>query len=460
MNETKHVDIILISQPSEVNTISNIAKKFSYSFKSITSVEAILEETVTPSLLVVSEFTETNEVAVDELIQISRQQFPQAYLILIVEKELTKERFNFLSKLGAKTVLLKKEITTAKVSFAINQILKAGFIPLKPVDLAADIELPFAVFHLIPYSKKFLQLTKAGEKLSRAKLDKFLKGPELYIQRLDNEALQNFIKNTVDKSAKGLAKRCRANFVALQEEFTNLVFDLTDESNRVSFGEGQALLNRCERLCEELLMNLAEFPKAWEIINNSSIGEFGSLERSPAIAAYCGMFALNLEVKDISTLMLAALLVDIGITSLNDSIADKLRTETNLNEDELKDYKRVPQKSLDMILARKVALNEKLRNILLGVYERADGKGYPKGLFIEKLTIESQMIRLAKIFDQKTMLKLGGLRENPLVVLKSMLADEDNKKSFASSFLLSVDTNIIQSELFTEYRNQGSGHDV
>lgn len=454
MNLEKHVDIMLISPESEIKIISNIAKKFSYSFKSITTIDAILEETVTPSLLIVSEFADSKEVSVDELIQISRQQFPEAYLILIVEKELTKERFNFLSKLGAKTVMLKKEILTAKVSFAVNQILKAGYIPLKPLDLMADVEIPFAIFHLIPYSKKFLQLTKSGEKLSQAKFEKYKQGPELYIQRQDNEALQKFIKNTVDNSAKGLAKRCRANFVALQDEFTNLVFDLSDESNRVSFGEGQVLFNRCEKLCEELLMNLAEFPKAWEIINNSSIGDFGSLERSPAIAAYCGMFALNLEVKDNSILMLVALLIDIAITSLNDTIADKLRDDIPLNEEEIKEYKRVPQKSLDMVLARKVALNEKIRAILLGVYERADGTGYPKGLLSEKLTLESQLIRFSKIFDQRTMLKLGGLRENPLEVMRSMLNDDDIKKSFSTLFLFNIQNNIVNGDLFAEYRNQ------
>lgn len=454
MKQENSSDILFIGKQDEIRIFENIAQKFSYTFRSISTIDDILEAQVNPSLLVVSEFSDSNEVSVDELIQISRQQFPEAYLILIVEKELTKDRFNFLSKLGARTVMLKREINTGKVSFAISQILKASYVPLKAIDLVADIQIPFSIYHLIPYSKKFLQLTKEGDILSQSKIDKYLKGPELYIQRQEIKQLNDFIKNTTDKSARGLAKRCRANFVALQDEFTNLVFDLSDESNRVSFGEGQELFNRCAKICEDLLMNLAEFPKAWEIINNSSIGEFGSLERSPAVAAYCGMFALNVDVKSISDLMLVALLVDIGMISLDDKITDKIREEQNLDKEEVLFIRKVPQLSLDMVLARKVAMTERVRNVLLGVYERADGKGYPKGLYEEKLTVESQLVRFAKIFDSKTMLKLGAIRENPYFVLKSIIEDKDTHKSFSADFLKSMQDNIIDSELFEEYKNK------
>lgn len=440
-------DIVLIATDDSSSIIQKIAENYQYSFEHLNTIDAVIESTTVPSLLIISEFS-NKETSVDELIQVSRQQFPDAYLIVIIEKELTKERFQFLGKLGARLVLLRSEIKDSKVPFAINQILRASFVPIKPIELVANKPIPFTTFHLMPSKNKFLPIIKPGDVLDTTRLEKYNKGSELYIERQDSINYKKFIEETSDKSAKGLAKRCRANFTALQSEFTNLVFSLSDKSNRISFGAGQDLLNRCTSLCDDLLANLAEFPKAWEIINSSSIGEFGSLDRAPSVAAYVGVFSLHLDLNRVSEMMLVALLVDLGIISMDTEISECLRLSKEMSKSQLEEYKQTPNKSIDICLARKVALSEKIRSILLCVYEQANGKGFPNGVDDQKLTIESQLIRFAKEFDRVTQVKLGELKTSPKDAIEKIINDSALKQVFTAGFLLQIQEKLLKSDLF------------
>jgi response regulator RpfG family c-di-GMP phosphodiesterase len=449
MLASNHVDILLVASDDSSKVLSSIAKQFDYSFQHLENIDAIIESVAQPNLLIISEFS-NKETSVDELLQLSRQQFPDAFLILIIEKELTKERFAFLGKLGARLVMLKSEINDAKLPFAINQILRANYVPIKTVELVAERIIPFSIFHLMPSRNKFLPLLRANDQISTERLAKFNASSELYIQRADSMSYKRFIEETSDKSAKGLAKRCRANFTALQSEFTNLVFSLSDKSNKISFGEGQELLNRCTSLCDDLLSNLAEFPRAWEIINGSSIGEFGSLERAPSIAAYSGVFALQTDIEKVAEVMLVSLLVDLGMVIMPNTISEKIRNGEKMTTKELEEFKQVPNRSIDIALSRKLSLSEKVRSILLTVYEQADGKGYPNALSDQKLTKESQIIRFAKEFDARTQVKMGELKTPPKEALTQILEDPESKKIFTDGFLISLQDKLNNSDLFSE----------
>ena len=444
---------MLVSGAKENEIFSKVCAEFSYSLEHISQPELVLESTLDPMLLVVSEFTDSKETTLEELIQISRQQFPDAYLLLVVDKELTKARFQFLSKLGVRIFFLKSELQNSKLSFAVNQILRASFVPLKSIDLVADVAIPFSVYHLMPSRKKFLPLLRAGSIISPERLARLCKEPEFYIHRLEIDLYKKFIESSHDRSAKGLSRRCRANFTALQTEFTNLVFELTDETNNVSYGDGQTLLGRCQALCDDLLVTLAEFPRAWEVINSSSIGEFGSIERAPALAAFCGIFSLSTDVAKISEVMLVSLLVDVAVAKLPLDTTAKIRDEKELSAEEIKRLRYIPQASVEMVLSRKMGLSESIRNILFGVYERVDGKGYPKGITEEKIRLESQIIRFAKEFDSRTLLKMGRQRVEPLDALNSILSDESLKGVFSEKFFEIVRNKILKSDIFAERKS-------
>jgi hypothetical protein len=429
-------DLLLISPAAdEKSAFTEICADFNYSFVSQSTLDEVMENPLIASLVVISAQAAVDGIQVMELMQVGRQTYPEAYLILIVSKQLPKKESEVLQKLGANLILLDSEVKNSKAAFAVNQILKSKYLPLKPTDLVADKPIPFALYHLMPQRNKFLPIMRAGDLLDGSRLTRLKGSTEFYFSREDSLIYKKYVEDNADKSAKGLAKRCRANLVALQEQFTQLIFQLTDESDRASFADGQELLKKCTKLCEDLLMNLAEFPKAWEIVNNSSIGSFGSLERAPAIAAYCGLLGLQSELKRIPEIMLVSLLVDIGILSLPVAFTRKLRSEVPLNKEELAQLGSVPQISLNLLLKKKMALDEKSRTVLLSCYEVAGQS--------EDLRIEPQLIRFSRDLDNRTQVRMGKMALNPINVIEAMATSSAGSASYTEEFLLWLREKIV-----------------
>jgi response regulator RpfG family c-di-GMP phosphodiesterase len=444
----KTIDICLIGEPLKASVISSTALDFGYSSHQFMNLDDVFESVLEPTLVFMIEDPQ-GPYGIDEIVQAGRQQFPQAYPIIIVEKELTKERSAFLERQGVKLVLLRHEIETGKISFLMSQILKAHYVPLKSVDLVPEVVLPFTIYHLLPQRRKFLKLVKKGDLISVDRMPRLLENPEFYVSRAEIIDYKKYIEETSDLTAKGLAKRCRANFVALQSEFSSLVLQVTDESSRLSFHEGQELLSQCQKLCAELLSNLAEFPRAWEIVNSSAIGDFGSLERGPAIAAFSGMLALRAEMKRVDEIMMASLLVDIGILTAPSSVSKAVREGniSSFSKDLQSSYQRIPLTSLDLALARRLSLPEKLRAIVVAVYENADGTGFPSKFNEFKIPVESQMVRFAKEFDSRIQIRLGQARRQPLEVMYEILRDPELEGVFSADFLALVNNKILGGDL-------------
>jgi response regulator RpfG family c-di-GMP phosphodiesterase len=444
MSDRTSVDICVLGDKAKAVTISNAASEFGYSSHVFENLDEVFECSLEPTLTF---FVEElgGPYGIDEVVQAGRQQFPNAAPILVVEKELTKEKAAFLERQGVRLTLLRHEIETGKVGFLISQILKANYIPLKSIDLVPDVVLPFTVYHLLPQRKKFLKLVRSGDVIGADRMSRLLENPEFYIDRTELMSYKQYVDSTADQSVKGLAKRCRANFVALQSEFASLALQVTDESSRMSFHEGQELLARCQKLCEDLLMNLAEFPKAWEIVNSSSIGEFGSLERAPAVAAFSGMLALRSDMKRVDEIMIASLIVDMGILTVPSGVAKAIRDRdlSRLSQEETAAYHRIPSKSIEFALGRKLAIPEKLRNIIVAVYENADGTGFPAKHNDFKIPIESQLIRFAKELDSRIQVRLGQARREPLQVMKEILIAPELKGVFSEAFLNLVRDKIL-----------------
>lgn len=431
------IDVLIVSpDEKEQRCLKEICDEFQYNLAVCKNFDELLEYSQGCSLVVLSHKAMEKSSQVAELMQAARQTLPGAFQALIVADNLPKEEANFLRKSGANLIALASELeASSKFWFAINQVLRATYLPVKAVDLVPDVPIPFTIYHLMPARKKFLPVVHAGDALPGAKLAKLGEVHEYYFRRTESAQYKEFIESTSDKSAQGLAKRCRANFLALQSEFTTLVFSLTDQSDAASFGEGQELVGRCRKLCEDLMSNLAEFPRAWEIINSSSIGEFGSLERAPAIAAYVGIFGLQMELPKLSELMLVALLVDLGLIKISPAATKGLRRQESLGAEGSAQMKAVPEVSLKMILDRKLSLDEKSRSIMLSTYERCDGKGYPKGITGLKLSTGAQLVNLAREFDKGTLLQMGRMRREPLDVLREMLQAETPEAHYTGKFL-------------------------
>lgn len=111
----------------------------------------------------------------------------------------------------------------------------------------------------------------------------------------------------------------------------------------------------------------------------------------------------NLSYNDISTIVTASSLHDIGKIAVPDEILNK---PGRLTPQEFEIIKTHSQAGADMLSAMTDYLNEPLvitaKDICLYHHERYDGRGYPKGLVGEEIPISAQVVSIADVYDALT----------------------------------------------------------
>jgi hypothetical protein len=417
------LDIGLIScDPTMTARIEALCAEYGYSLICWPSIELFASAASFPRLVIATSQVTEGTLLPAELAQMVRFSTSESRLLCTTKKIMSKDEVHGTKKSGADIVLLDDEVfNTCKIDFILTQTLKSSYLPIKPSELAPNQILGFDLFHLMPQRQKFLRIVRSTDSVSAAQIEKFNIVGEFYMERSCAPAFSAYIKATTDASKSGLAKRCRSQFLALFSGFSDLAIELTNQSDHASLGDGQLLLKNTTTLCATLLETLAEFGNAWGVVNNSAIGELGSVERAPAIAAYAGLFGLRLGFPSIENLMLAALLSELGLIFVGPGILKKLREYglSALDATESAAYRNYPEKSLSILLDRKIAVPAQLRTILVATQEREDGLGFPKGLSGAKLPPEARLISFCRELDQLTMIRMGRERMNVPRAVKS-----------------------------------------
>jgi HD-GYP domain-containing protein (c-di-GMP phosphodiesterase class II) len=177
-------------------------------------------------------------------------------------------------------------------------------------------------------------------------------------------------------------------------------------------------------------MNLSTLTDPWSIINNSTFGETGSVERSPAISAMAGLISMNLEKINTEGTILAGLLSDIGSLLLPPALLKKIRQGkmNELTKEELAKYQQHPIYSINKCLEKKVPLTDDLKNIMMSTHEKMDRTGFPKKMGSGEISKESQLLHFCEIVDQRLLLKMGEKAENARDLQMKILEEEISQK--------------------------------
>ena len=113
----------------------------------------------------------------------------------------------------------------------------------------------------------------------------------------------------------------------------------------------------------------------------------------------------------------------------------KLDREVRKYDDEKKAYENYPNKSLDLVLNRKISLDAELRQILVATRENCDGTGFPKKLASDKVPEAAQLIRFAREVDRRTIVRMGMPRVRAEEAISALLSEESNKPHrFSAAF--------------------------
>lgn len=438
-------DFVLISSEKDwVDRSQKLCHEFNFHFTQIGNVDAYSEnegEYKDALFVVLPAQNVLNESDIAGMVQVVRQVAPSSYILVVISGKLNPGVATFVKKSGANAVLIEREFfVTSKLEFISTQKIKASFLPVKASELMLNSTPNFTLYHVLPLNRKFLPILRAGDLITQEKMDKLISINEIYIKREDATAFKKYVQSQNDLSAEGLVKRCRAQYLNLFSSYVDLVLMISDQSEASSFKAGADLYLKCYNLCSELLGTLGATGQAWNVISNSSIGEFGSLDRSPARASYAGLLSLHADVGEPVDVMMACLLSDVGLLEMQPEVTLKLKKNENLeslHQEILVEYHDHPNKSLRTVLSRKLSLSENIKNMILTSHERLDQKGFPNQVVPSKITMETMIVQLCELLDNRAQIRLG--QEKPKI--------QDVKKQI---FEEHISDSLIMSRLFLE----------
>jgi response regulator RpfG family c-di-GMP phosphodiesterase len=342
---------------------------------------------------------------------------------------------------GAQLVLMEQDFFNCSyIEFISSQVVRASYVPVKISDFTANSILDFHLYHLMPLNKKLVVVLPRGTALSQERIKKMENIGDVFVRREEMSHYREYFETKaaalVEQSSQ---RKCRALYITYCLAHTQLVFSILDGDEATAGKEGKWLYNRCEILAESLLKTMSMVGEAWDVVDSSAVGEFGSVERAPAVSAYAGLLSLSSSLGEPMDVMMGALLSDVGLLKLNPGITAKIRKEQgvkHLTESEKAEFHKQVFYSRQMLLNKKLPVKETLMEIISTSHERADGRGFPESRKDQDIPVGSYLIQFCEKIDSESTIKMGRIRVPVTQVRKNILEEEmKNPQAFPADFL-------------------------
>jgi response regulator RpfG family c-di-GMP phosphodiesterase len=419
----------LTNKESTVNRILEVSKEFDFTYHIYSSLDEVNEE-ISAQFFVIDLITEEEQSGIVQTVKYFN---PEAFILTVLQKSVNEEDASFLKKSGA-SILLKTEdlYESSKLEFLAIQIIKCSYVVIKPSDLVVGSVIDFDIYHIMPTNQRYLRVISANTTLALPKKENILKyTSELYVKREVSQDYSQYMNTYMDKSMEGINSKCRAFFVTLQSYFLDLVIMLTDASPNVSFSQGKELLEKCQGMCSQLLTCLSESESPWNVVNSSVEGDFGSLERTPGQVATIGIMALRSKFDNVDDIMLATIMNNLGLLSLPYWICKKIKLDDvdSLEVESKEIYMNHPRMGINLVLSKKLPLEEKIKKIILNTHEKISNKD------ADLIPEESQLIQFNEKLDQICLTRLGQSKKHFKDELEKLILKEEDG-SIYSPFLL------------------------
>jgi hypothetical protein len=411
--KTQNSDLILISKmPSIVKRFRSVEEEFQLSFAKFDDVELLnsSESQSKAAKCFVIDCIEEKPGTIAGIVQSAKYFSNSAYIVVVVGSKIDTDSLDIIKKSGASAIILDADyFDSSRIEFILSQVLKTAYVPIKVSDLVADSVLECPLFYILPVNQKFIKFYNPGNNIDAKFIEKYLPTNEIYIRREDINRWSEYLKTFPASDENVDIRGGRAKFLKLHYSFIDLALMITDQSTAATFAKGNEQLKEIVGFVDELSETIKIFKDPWGFINNSSVGDFGSVERGAAVAAYANLIASRLGIKNPKEVMISALLADVGCLLLSPGTNRKVRNEgvESLSKEELAEYSKHPSYSLNQCLSRKLQLSENIKKNILQSHERMDRSGFPNRPAPEKITMQAMIVKLAAELDLFMQVRMG-----------------------------------------------------
>jgi HD-GYP domain-containing protein (c-di-GMP phosphodiesterase class II) len=307
--------------------------------------------------------------------------------------------------------LARNEISTYFTKISNGEI--KTYRPVKLLDIESGTKLQFDTTIYLPANNKYIRYSAAGQPLSEERIKK-LSTANMNSVYVSSDQMSEFYKYTatqlknVGKNSALSETEKRAKMESAIRELTSGMFN--DNFKEATFEEGKALLNDLREITVSYIDGTASGDWYKRLAKN--VGAMASsYSHSANVSTYAALFSIGLGIGDPAEIATAGLLHDIGLADIPFEIVDK--PEELRTPEERKIYETHPERAIDIIKRKKLALSEKVMKMIMQHHEKFNGEGYPNGLIGSRTLKESQILALADKFDYLTSVQKGRLLMSP-----------------------------------------------
>lgn len=411
------VDVLLGSpNASFLETMQSILKGYyPYKLQQFRSADEILEkapENFKPILALIDGTRGTQ--ATIEWVQSAKMNFPDCPLIVLHSAAAPLD-FNIVKKNGADEVMhinFDREFISDMVLQLAPIDMEGDSIPitaLMPVDLRdieAGLNINFDIYVHLPANHRSVVLRRSGDVVDQKQVDKF-----------KNLHQQMYVKKTQLKPffeyARTVMSLRNANFpISMTEKFQRSKRNIYEfmgqflNSATTDYQEGKAILDKCKNIIADLELNRnLTAHEIYEEVCRYTGNIRSYYHDCICVSAYAAYFAqlLDWSPEKRESAAIAGLLHNVGLSQMTfDGIEKKL---SDLPEEDQKAYKYYPERSVNMVKAKKVPLTQDITDGILQHRESVKGNGFPKSLPADDIAEFGKLLAIAYSFHEATALR-------------------------------------------------------
>ena len=399
--------------PSEISldrqSIQNVVPEFSPCF--------ILTKAPTPN----------DSLSCLELSKLLREKFDQLPCFIYFK---TKEGFqtNLLENNGFNEVFLlpsdhlQLQACLSSILSTFSQGTISFYRSVKLIDILPGDILNFDTSLYLPKNQKFIKLSNSGESLDSERIER-VKNHDFSTIQVTLHQLGEFYAYTADRLKKisnsdiSATEKSDRLKLAVRDLMRNLFNDQdsTEES-------GREIMKDCSAIVKSYI--LQESNSDWYHKIEQVLGQNGDhYSHAGNVSTLAVLFGIGIGIGNSEDLAIAGLLHDIGITELPFNIQNTLPEK--MNQDELTEYKKHPELSVNLIKSRKILVSDQVTKLILEHHELFSGDGYPHQLAGNRISKESQIISIADRFDELTNARDPFIKSlSPSKALKKLMEEQ------------------------------------
>ncbi|MEK2688569.1 HD-GYP domain-containing protein [Bdellovibrio sp. GT3] len=431
----KTVDVIIGSpHPGFLETIQAVLKGYyPYILQQFKSVDEIIDASSNaefkPILALIDGQDGTNTT--NEWVQTTKMNYPDCHLIVLHSS--APLDFNIVKKNGADEVMhinFDREFISDMVLQLAPIDLDGENIPitaLMPVDLRdmePNITLNFDVYVHLPANHRSVILRHSGDVIEDRHVEKFKNmRQQMYVKKTQMKQFFEFARTIMSMrnipfpiSMTEKFHRSKKNIYEFMQIFLNAA------SGDYSMGKG--ILDKCKTIINELELNKTlPGPEIYDEVCRYTGNTRSYYHDALCVSAFAAYFAqlLDWPEEKRESAAIAGLLHNIGLSQANFSATEI--DVTKLSGEQAHDYKFYPERSVNLVKAKKVPINQDIQDGIMQHRELPGGRGFPKALPTEDITAIGKLLSIAYSFHQLTALRDQASALAPQIAMSTMKDD-------------------------------------